>query len=200
MTLKRRNQKQKQWRAQNDAQKRCSSYTFHYNSEGNKRDLITYKNSRTQQWRLFKVRIKSKSRLTSTEMAMTVMMTMATLPEPHKLPEEPWVEPQEALQEAPNQQASTSGWSRTKSRNSLAQRARTQFRRRILFADWRILPKQTGGWMHKPTTTLLTHSGIRLDNGYRRWLTGTTMSMINPCGQTSSIFSSWNTQFKQMKG
>ena len=32
-----------------------------------------------------KVRIKSKSRLTSTEMAMTVMMTMATLPEP--LPE-----------------------------------------------------------------------------------------------------------------
>jgi hypothetical protein len=62
------------------------------------------------------------------------------------------------------------------------------------------LPKQTGGRMHKPTTTLPTHSGIRLENGSCQWSTRTTMSTINPCGQTSRKSSSRSTQFKQMKG
>jgi hypothetical protein len=52
-----------------------------------------------------KVRIKSTSRQTSTETATIAMTIMATLPDPHKLQEEPWVEPQEALREAQDQQA-----------------------------------------------------------------------------------------------
>jgi hypothetical protein len=72
----------------------------------------------------------------------------------------------EPLQDALAQPASTSGWSKIKSQNSSAQRARTLFRQRISSADWRALPRRTSGQMHKPTTILPTHSGIRLENGF----------------------------------
>jgi hypothetical protein len=101
----------------------------------------------------------------------------------------------EPLQEALDQPSSTSGWNRIKSRNSSAQKARTQFQQRTSSADWRTLPRQTGGWMHKPTTILPTHSVIPLKNGSRQWSTGTTMSTINPCGQTSRRFSNRSTPF-----
>jgi hypothetical protein len=104
---------------------------------------------------------------------------------------------QQAVRERPT---STSGWNRIRSRNSSDQKARTPFWRRILSDDWRILPKQTGGWTLKPTTTLSTHSGIRLENGFLQWSTGTTMNMNNPCGQISKRFSNKNMQFKPTRG
>ncbi len=123
------------------------------------------------------------------------MATTKILLEPHESPEEPL----EPLQEAPDQPVSTSGWSRIKSRNSSARKARTQFRLRISSTDWRILPKPTGGRMPKPTKILPTHSGIQLANGSHQWSTGTTMIMINPCGQTLRRFSSKNMPFKRTK-
>jgi hypothetical protein len=44
----------------------------------------------------------------------------------------------------------------------------------------------------KPTTTLPTHSGIRLENGSLQWSTGTMMSTINHCGQISRKSSNKN--------
>jgi hypothetical protein len=98
------------------------------------------------------------------------------------------------------QPASTSGWNRIKSQNSLARKARTPFQLRISSGDWRIWPKQTDGRTPKHTTISPTHSGIRLENGFRQWPTGTTMSTSNPSGPISRRFSSTNMQSKQTKG
>ena len=95
---------------------------------------------------------------------------------------------------------STSGWSKTRSQNSLDQKARIAFQLRISSGNWRILPKQTGGWMLKSTTTSPTHSGIRLENGSLQWSTGMTMNTINPFGLISKRFSNRNTQFKPTRG
>ncbi len=78
--------------------------------------------------------------------------------EPSELPE--------PLQEALAQPTSTSGWSRIRSRNSSAQKARTIFRLRISSVGWRILQKLTDGQMAQT----YYHFANSLRNLAREWL------------------------------
>jgi hypothetical protein len=86
------------------------------------------------------------------------------------------------------------GLNRARSQNSLAPKAKIQFRLQTSSDDLKIWQKQTDGRMPRPTTISPTQSAIWLANGSHQWWTGMMMNETSQYGPNSKTFSNKNMQ------